>query len=186
MLYSTELGIVDSALYTPTPTPQSEQHSLQRRKLRFASLSYAKAWYEVFLSMPPIALLGMSFFASSQAFQCLGTLLHLSTTSEPGWSREDVPSEVDVPRIIDRTMNILERAATELDLGDDHILRRHCHVYRMMSPSWLAKLSSGETTGEAAPLPTPYTSVNQPVEINDTVWNQLFDLSSFDSEWLLG
>jgi hypothetical protein len=96
------------------------------------SVKAIKLWLDVFYTLPPVSIQGLSFLFWSQYMRCIILLKRLSTYEDPAWDRQAVRNVVDLPHVLQWMIDKLELASREAgERADDDLFRHFSRIMRM-------------------------------------------------------
>lgn len=97
----------------PSPDRRHSALGVDRAACFWQSVRAISACTTSLLALAPSDVLGISFIQFAQLARCIVVLKRLTTLDEPAWDRAAVRALVDLPVVLDRMADKLERAAAE-------------------------------------------------------------------------
>ncbi|KAH8892008.1 hypothetical protein GQ53DRAFT_794145 [Thozetella sp. PMI_491] len=145
-----------SLLTTPAASYGGSMPGFERVECLWSSLQAAKAFTDVFTSLPPDTCIGLPFLSWAQYAACIVILYRLSTLEDPGWDCRAVRQTVDLLAVLSAMADRLELTSREAGEGaaDDIFaqISGMTHMFRMWASVRLApeEPSALVETGAAA------------------------------------
>ena len=183
MLYShnTELSIHEVAFSKVVDSGKQRLDSL------WASLQATKSWFDLFLQIPPVEYVAITFSLFSQFAHCIVALSRLSTYEHPDWdvklARESCNMSTILDEIIDRFLRVKAEACLDPNKpGESDIFSSNARRLGAIKQWWDTKLAaeqlaSAENQFEESATNDPMLS-GPPIDFSDDGW--LRDILALD------
>lgn len=132
--YSAELTVNEIA-FSKAPT-NTNNSSFEQLEFRFACLNSIKSWFDVFFTIPPSDLVGVSYLSHAQAGHCTVALYRLTQFEDPAWDKGLVRNTADLLLILDEIIDRFDQASiTCSDNSDQNIYNRLGAIFKAVR-SW--------------------------------------------------
>lgn len=136
-------------LATPGNSSSTNMTGFERLECLWRSVNAIKSWLDIFFTLPPITLSGLSFLLRAQLARCLVVLYRLSTLEDPSWDRQAVRSTVDLILVLDRVADKLDIASREIgEQSSDEIFAQFSRVMRTFRGWASTKIAPEESAVE--------------------------------------
>lgn len=135
----------------------------QRVDSLYACLRAARAWYDIWFSIPLAEVPSLPFAMFIQLSQTQVALYRLTTCEDPAWDKEALRNTADLLVILDRTAERFEAMATVYPLTtgeeetDTTIFTKATKIMRNIKASWEPALAQN-LGGHGLPTPTSHGS----------------------------
>lgn len=180
-LHAAEVAINEISLYgDPTAVRQANMH---RTKHLYACTQAIKGWCDVFLAVPLADINAMATSNIMQMRLVMGLLYVLSNINEPGWTKEDASSIIDLYAMLDQLANNFAQVPAAIDFQgdidtagyDDHWWTHVATTVRTLRTLWSGQDERGNVASGAASAAIAGDAIN--LEGMD------FDITGLD--WLM-
>lgn len=168
-LYGTELDIILLEFLHTNELTLGQWESLD------VALESIKSWFNIFLTIQPLAYLGFSHFIFLQLNRCIMILHQLKTLDDSTWEENNVWKTDEALQVLDRVLSNIEQVTLSSGFDntgcpDGDAFTRAAHLYRSFRPAWDTKRNSIQSN-------------SSPQYIDDHVLPDFIDTDSFDVDW---
>jgi len=144
-LHAAEISINELALYGDPTAVRSP--NIHRTRHLYACTQAIKAWCDVFLTVPIADINGMCTSNMMQMRHVMGLLYVLSSIDEPGWTKQDASSIIDLYTMLDQLANNFAQVPAAIDFRgdidtagyDDHWWTHVANTVRTLRNLWSAQ-----------------------------------------------
>jgi hypothetical protein len=188
-LHAAEITINELALYgDPTAVRQPNIH---RTRHLHACTQAIKSWCDVFLAVPIPDINGMCTSNMMQMRHVMGLLYVLSGINEPGWTKADAASIIDLFAMLDQLANHFAQVPAAIDFrGDidaatynDHWWTHVANTVRTLRNLWAAQDERGSIA--ATEGATVSAGAGAAVNAGDTINLEGMDFDIPGLDWLM-
>ncbi|KAI1774980.1 putative C6 transcription factor [Hypoxylon cercidicola] len=138
-------------LATPGSSSSTNLTGFERLECLWRSVNAIKSWLDIFFSLPPLTLSGLSFLLRAQLARCLVVLYRLSTLEDPSWDRQAVRSTADLLLVLDQVAGKLDIASREIgEQSSDEIFAQFSRIMRTFRAWAVTKIAPEESAAEPA------------------------------------
>jgi hypothetical protein len=184
-LHAAEITINELALYGDPTAVRSP--NIHRTRHLYACTQAIKSWCDVFLTIPIADINGMCTSNMMHMRLVMGLLYVLSNIDEPGWTKQDASSIIDLYTMLDQLANSFAQVPAAIDFRgdidtgnyDDHWWTHVANTVRTLRNLW----SSQDERGNAAPGASSSSAVAATVGDAINVEGMDFDIPGLD--WLM-
>jgi len=148
-LHAAEISIHELALYGDPTAVRSP--NIHRTRHLYACTQAIKSWCDVFLSIPIPDINGMCTSNMMHMRLVMGLLYVLSNIDEPGWTKQDASSIIDLYTMLDQLANAFSQVPAAIDFRgdidtanyDDHWWTHVANTVRTLRNLWSAQDERG-------------------------------------------
>ena len=191
-LHAAEISINELALYgDPTAVRLPNIH---RTRHLYACTQAIKSWCDTFLAIPIPDINGMCTSNMMQMRHVMGLLYVLTNIDEPGWTKADAASIIDLYTMLDQLANNFAQVPAAIDFrGDidtagyeDHWWTHVANTVRTLRSLWAGQDERGNlaAVGGALPLSTA-ASVGGAANVGDAINLEGMDFDIPGLDWLM-
>ncbi|KAF7564118.1 hypothetical protein G7046_g61 [Stylonectria norvegica] len=154
----------------------------QRVESMFTCLKSARAWFDVFFSIPLLDVPGSPFSLFIQLSQVQVALYRLTTSEDPCWDKDLVRNTADLLVILDQTIErflaVDEAYNLKVDEVEPTLFVKGAKIMRNIKNSWEPALS--RHLGSSLPTPNSQVMTSQSAEAANMPENMEIDPNALD------
>jgi hypothetical protein len=159
-LHAAEISINELALYGDPTAVRSP--NIHRTRHLYACTQAIKSWCDVFLTIPVADINGMSTSNMMHMRLVMGLLYVLSNIDEPGWTKQDASSVIDLYTMLDQLANNFAQVPAAIDFRgdivtanyDDHWWTHVANTIRTLRNLWSAQDERGNVASGVSAAPS--------------------------------
>ncbi|KAL2864261.1 Zn(II)2Cys6 transcription factor domain-containing protein [Aspergillus lucknowensis] len=165
----TALILNEATTLTKNPL-DSRSLNFQQLEHLHACLEATKAWFDLFLTIPPAEYIGFPFSIFAQLEHNLLILYQMSTLEDPSWDTSTVRQKIDVLSTLDTVIQNMSQAAALAALDDEpnsDIISQLAKMYRPVRISWATNLGADASAlpDRGAGEPSAETLQTMPIDL---------------------
>jgi hypothetical protein len=162
--YVTQVSLYQVAFSRPGNFSSTEKHDYKQVELLYACFQATKNAIDQFFSIPARNYCYFSLATWTVLRRALVALQQLTTYDDPDWSLVYVRNTLDFIWVLDRFIERIEQAATDLDFDENHVFRRTAKKMAMAKAYCEDRMAAHSAGSQSGPL--EYTDPN----LFDDMW----------------
>jgi hypothetical protein len=146
-MYYTELVILEFALFKAKQTSTlAFNPDFQRYELVERTLKSIKGWFDMHLSIPTYAIVGMHFAYWCHLGHSIASLYRLTIFHDPAWDRRAIVEKIEPMAVMDQIIRGLDEVAAKRKSPfstsqEDDVFTKCSKMIRNIKTGWSAELS---------------------------------------------